>query len=130
MRSAVAGWLISQAGCGGAPALPVSAPSLAKSDFCGPVPIPAFTRSAEAHSSASNSSLRESRAAISAISADAAQRPMPPGRNRPRTEASATLIAFCPEKSIIRRREWLSATWPSSWAMTLAISSAVTRPSR
>jgi hypothetical protein len=47
MRSAVLGWLISQAGMP-RPPMPVSPSSLAKSDFCGPVPIPDFTSSAEA----------------------------------------------------------------------------------
>lgn len=47
MRSAVLGWLISQAGMP-RPPMPVSRSSLAKRDFCGPVPIPALTSSAEA----------------------------------------------------------------------------------
>jgi hypothetical protein len=53
-----------------------------------------------------------------------------PGMKRPSTVASATRIAFWPEKSIIRRRVCPSATWPSSWAMTLDSSSAVTSPRR
>ena len=51
-----------------------------------------------------------------------------PGRNRPSTPASTTRMAFCPEKSMSRRREWPSATCPSSCATTEASSAALTSP--
>jgi len=47
IRSAVRGWLMSQA-AGPGPAPPASRSSLAKRLFCGSVPIPAFTRRAAA----------------------------------------------------------------------------------
>ena len=70
---------------------------------------------------------RDSRAAKSVVRALAIQMPIP-GRNRDSTIASAVRSAFWPEKSIIRRRAWPSATWPSSCAITPAISSALISP--